>query len=66
MLKEFMDGLIAKLSSKKAFIILDNLPIHKSKRITEMTNGTYCTIMNTPPYSCSINSIEWLWHMLKA
>jgi len=63
--KEFMEGLIAKLANKSAMIILDNLPIHKSQRVIELAKGTRCTIMNTPPYSCSLNAIEWLWHVVK-
>lgn len=63
--KTFMEGLLEKLNGGRAFIVLDNLPIHKAHVVTGLVENTHSTIVNTPPYSCQLNSIEWLSHVVK-
>ena len=64
---EFMDD-FANQISKKTIVILDNAPIHKSKKFIanvarwrEMDLYIYFL----PPYSPELNKIEILWRFIK-
>jgi transposase len=47
-------------------VIMDNLPAHKSQRITEAIEGAGCTLVYLPPYSPDFNPIENMWSKVKA
>lgn len=47
-------------------LILDNLPAHKSVRVTEAVEGAGCTLVYLPPYSPDFNPIENMWSKVKA
>ena len=47
-------------------VIMDNLPAHKSQRITQAIEGAGCTLAYLPPYSPDFNPIENMWSKVKA
>jgi transposase len=47
-------------------LIIDNLPAHKSVRITEAVEGAGCKLVYLPPYSPDFNPIENMWSKVKA
>lgn len=47
-------------------LIMDNLPAHKSARITQLVEDAKCTLVYLPPYSPDLNPIENMWSKVKA
>jgi transposase len=47
-------------------LIMDNLPAHKSVRITQAVENAGCTLVHLPPYSPDLNPIENMWSKVKA
>jgi transposase len=47
-------------------VIMDNLPAHKSQRVTQAIEGAGCTLVYLPPYSPDLNPIENMWSKVKA
>jgi transposase len=47
-------------------LIMDNLPAHKSVRVTQAVEGAGCTLVYLPPYSPDFNPIENMWSKVKA
>jgi transposase len=47
-------------------LIMDNLPAHKSVRITQAVEGAGCKLVYLPPYSPDYNPIENMWSKAKA
>jgi transposase len=47
-------------------VIMDNLPSHKSQRVTDAIDGAGCTLVYLPPYSPDFNPIENMWSKVKA
>jgi transposase len=47
-------------------LIIDNLPAHKSVRITQAVEDAGCTLVYLPPYSPDFNPIENMWSKVKA
>jgi len=64
----FMDG-FAKKTVKKTIVILDNSPIHKSKKfmakVEQWKEQDDLWIYFLPPYSPELNLIEILWRRIK-
>lgn len=62
----FMRGLISR-SSRKIFLILDNLKVHHGKMVTAWLKKHRDKIeaLHLPPYSPELNSDEYLSHALK-
>lgn len=51
---------------KKMMIILDNGPIHKSKKVQNFVQrNSWVELFFLPPYSPEYNPIERFWHWLK-
>lgn len=46
-------------------LIIDNLPAHKSVRITQAVENVGCTLVYLPPYSPDFNPIENMWSKVK-
>lgn len=65
MFTEFAKGLISKLPKRSSVIILDNLPIHHAHAVRDLFKESHSQIIFLPPYSCNLNSIEWLWSLVK-
>lgn len=47
-------------------VIMDNLPAHKSVRVTQAIEGAGCILVYLPPYSPDFNPIENMWSKVKA
>ena len=47
-------------------VIMDNLPSHKSLRVTQAIQGAGCFLVYLPPYSPDYNPIENMWSKVKA
>ena len=46
-------------------LIMDNLPAHKSVRVSQAVEGAGCTLVYLPPYSPDFNPIENMWSKVK-
>jgi transposase len=46
-------------------LIMDNLPSHKSARVTAAVEGAGCILVYLPPYSPDLNPIEKMWSKVK-
>lgn len=64
---EFMQSLIKTAAGKKVFLILDNLRVHHSKKVTEWTadHKDEIALFHLPPYSPEYNPDEYLNNDLK-
>jgi len=63
----FMDNFVAR-TVKKTVVILDNCPIHKSKKFMdkmEQWKENDVWVYFLPPYSPELNLIEILWRRIK-
>jgi transposase len=47
-------------------VIMDNLPSHKSQRVTDAVEKAGCRVVYLPPYSPDFNPIENMWSKVKA
>jgi transposase len=47
-------------------VIMDNLPSHKSQRVTDAIERAGCRLVYLPPYSPDFNPIENMWSKVKA
>jgi len=47
-------------------VIMDNLPSHKSWRVSDAIEGAGCKLVYLPPYSPDYNPIENMWSKVKA
>ena len=47
-------------------LIIDNLPAHKSARVTAAVEAAGCRLVYLPPYSPDLNPIENMWSKVKA
>lgn len=46
-------------------LIMDNLPAHKSTRVSQAIEGAGCTLVYLPPYSPDLSPIENMWSKVK-
>lgn len=61
----FIENLLKKLGKFKTVLVMDNLAIHHCSEIQDQIEKSKHDSIFTPPYSCSLNSIEPLWHLIK-
>jgi transposase len=47
-------------------VVMDNLPVHKSKRVADAIQASGCTLVFLPPYSPDLSPIENMWSKVKA
>jgi len=47
-------------------VVMDNLPVHKSRRVAEAIQAVGCTLVFLPPYSPDLSPIENMWSKVKA
>jgi transposase len=47
-------------------LVMDNLPVHKNKRVADAIEACGCTLVFLPPYSPDLNPIEPMWSKVKA
>jgi transposase len=58
-------SLVAELEPGN-IVVMDNLPVHKSKRVTVAIAAAGCTLVFLPPYSPDYNPIENMWSKAKS
>lgn len=62
----FIHNLAKKLDGRIATLVLDNLRVHHSKKVTEvMKDHPNLSLLYLPVYSCRLNPIEHLWNIIK-
>ena len=63
----FMEAIIKTAGGKKVYLILDNLRVHHSKKVTEWVqeHDTQIRLFHLPPYSPEYNPDEYLNNDLK-
>jgi len=47
-------------------VVMDNLPVHKGKRVADAIAAAGCTLVFLPPYSPDLSPIEHVWSKVKA
>ena len=62
---DFLNELKAKIKGR-ATLVMDNLPVHHSKKVMKHFDSEQLQAFFLPPYSCALNPIERLWAMIKA
>lgn len=63
----FLNGFLPYLDESKHYLVLDNLSIHRSKKIQDII-AIYpsCQMLFLPGYSSKLNPIELLWNIIKS
>lgn len=46
-------------------VVMDNLPVHKSRRVADAIEGAGCVLVFLPPYSPDLSPIENMWSKVK-
>lgn len=62
--EKFITDLKAMVTWKKTIVVLDNLSVHKAKRVRAHFDFGFQELY-LPPYSCELNPIERLWAVVK-
>jgi transposase len=62
----YVEQILAPALKPGDIFILDNLPAHKSARVTAAIEGAGCVLVYLPPYSPDFNPIENMWSKVKA
>jgi len=62
----YVERLLVGELSPGDIVIMDNLPSHKSQRVTDAIEGAGCMLVYLPPYSPDFNPIEKMWSKVKA
>jgi transposase len=57
-------SLVAELEPGN-IVVMDNLPVHKNKRVAVAIEAAGCTLVFLPPYSPDYNPIENMWSKTK-
>jgi transposase len=47
-------------------VVMDNLPVHKSRRVADAIESAGCMLVFLPPYSPDLSPIENMWSKVKA
>ena len=62
----FVEGVLCPTLLPGQIVVLDNLNIHKSRRVRELIEACGCWLWFLPTYSPDMNPIEQAWSKLKA
>ena len=60
----FIGELRGRCADSKTIVVMDNLPVHHSKRLHEYFDERF-TAQFLAPQSCELNPIEKVWSLLK-
>jgi transposase len=66
LLDDFANLCLAPALSPGDILVLDNLPAHKSPRVTLAVERAGCLLVYLPPHSPDFNPIENMWSKVKA
>jgi transposase len=61
----YVQEILAPALWSGAFVIMDNLSVHKAHRIQEIIASVGATVIFLPPYSPDLSPIELCWSKLK-
>jgi transposase len=61
----FISELKGRCADSKTIVVMDNLPVHHSKRLHEYFDDERFSAQFLPPQSCELNPIEKVWSLLK-
>ena len=62
----YVERLLAPELGRGQIVVMDNLPVHKSKRVRRLIEQAGATLLFLPPYSPDMNPIEEAFSKLKA
>ena len=57
----YIQEILAPQLWKGAFVVMDNLPVHKAYRIQEIISAVGAKVIFLPPYSPDLSPIELCW-----
>lgn len=61
----YLERVLVPTLKKGDVVIMDNLPAHKSSKITELIESRKASCVYLPPYSPDFNPIEKMWSKIK-
>ena len=59
-------GRLRELSNEPVIIVMDNVGFHNTEQIKAMITSSRHTHLATPPNSCELNPIEYIFHIWKS
>jgi transposase len=62
---QYVESSLAPELDPGAIVVMDNLPVHKSKRVADAIAAAGCILVFLPPYSPDYNPIENMWSKVK-
>jgi putative transposase len=62
---KFLENVREFNPEKRICLILDNLPVHKSKKVQSKAMDLNIQLIYLPPYSPDLNPIEFIWKSIK-
>lgn len=62
----YIEHLLAPKLKRGQIVVMDNLSVHKSKRVEQLIEGAGCKLLFLPPYSPDMNPIEEAFSKVKA
>jgi transposase len=63
---QYVESTLAPALRPGRIVVMDNLPVHKGKRVADAIAACGCTLVFLPPYSPDLNPIEHVWSKVKA
>lgn len=64
--ESYVEHLLARKLKRGQIVVMDNLSVHKSKRVKRLIEEAGCELVFLPPYSPDFNPIEEAFSKLKA
>lgn len=64
--ESYIEHLLAPKLKAGQIVVMDNLSVHKSKRVEQLIEGAGCELLFLPPYSPDMNPIEEAFSKMKS
>ena len=62
----YVEQVLAPMLKEGQYIVMDNLPAHKGKKVRELVKARGCRLLFLPPYSPDLNPIDEAFSKVKA
>ena len=62
----YVEPILAPMLKEGQYIVMDNLPAHKGKKVRELVKARGCRLLFLPPHSPDLNPIEEAFSTVKA
>ena len=62
----YVERFLAPMLERGRIVVMDNLSVHKSRRVERLVEEAWCELLFLPPYSPDMNPIEEAFSKLKA